>query len=215
MEEVLPEDERAVENIRQRCITPGVVYADRVIVQSEGMRRIYIDILTEKFGEGTRGRWEQKILGLGSPKTDWMRKERKETPPEWDRWIKRENGESKKIVLYATSASVLLQKKTQALEKMRNVFAAFQEQKEELALLWAPDAYVQETLGQAHPQLLGQYKKLMEEFLEEGVGICDCSGDFARAASLCDAFYGDRGYAMELCLLKGVPVMIQETEILL
>ena len=40
---------------------PGVVYSDRVIVQSEGIRKLYIKKLTEFFGEETESEWAAKI----------------------------------------------------------------------------------------------------------------------------------------------------------
>ena len=40
---------------------PGVVYADRVIVQSEQMKKVYVQLLTEFAGENTKPIWEEKI----------------------------------------------------------------------------------------------------------------------------------------------------------
>ncbi len=40
---------------------PGVIYADITYVQSENMRRHYVDFLCEWMGEDTRGFWEEKI----------------------------------------------------------------------------------------------------------------------------------------------------------
>ena len=45
LEEPEPEDEEAVKNIAHFCTLPGVIYADRVVVQSEKMRQIYIKVM--------------------------------------------------------------------------------------------------------------------------------------------------------------------------
>lgn len=43
------------------CNMPGVINADRVLAQSENMRQLYIEKLTEFAGEETRVIWEKKI----------------------------------------------------------------------------------------------------------------------------------------------------------
>ena len=45
--------------------------ADKVIVQSEDMKQVYIKVLLDATNDHTqaaRAYWEEKILGLGSPK---------------------------------------------------------------------------------------------------------------------------------------------------
>ena len=62
MDEIGPEDERARETLKSFCNMPGVVHADKVIVQSEQMKQVYVELLTEFAGEDTRQIWENKIL---------------------------------------------------------------------------------------------------------------------------------------------------------
>lgn len=70
MDEIGPEDDRAKKMLKSFCNTPGVVHADTVILQSEQMKEVYVELLTEFAGEDTRPIWEEKILGLGSPLYD-------------------------------------------------------------------------------------------------------------------------------------------------
>lgn len=63
MDEIGPGDERARENLKAYCNMPGVVYADTVHVQSEQTKRVYVELLTEFAGEGSRAFWEEKIVG--------------------------------------------------------------------------------------------------------------------------------------------------------
>lgn len=63
VDETEPGDPKALYNMRYYAAMPGVVHADRVIVQSERMRQIYIDFLSGFAGEETRGVWEAKIEG--------------------------------------------------------------------------------------------------------------------------------------------------------
>lgn len=70
MDEIGPGDDRARKMLKAFCNMPGVVHADTVIVQSEQMKEVYVELLTEFAGEDTRQIWDKKILGLGSPLQD-------------------------------------------------------------------------------------------------------------------------------------------------
>ncbi len=76
MDEIAPGDVRARENLRSLCCMPGVVLSDMVVVQSEQMKSVYVDILTEFAGADTRSVWERTVVGVGKEKgghiiTDW------------------------------------------------------------------------------------------------------------------------------------------------
>ena len=60
-DEIDENDMRAYTNMDAYVTMPGVVYSDRVIVQSEGIRKLYIKKLTEFFGEETGSEWAAKI----------------------------------------------------------------------------------------------------------------------------------------------------------
>jgi len=70
VDEFTKDDARAYTGMNYYAIMPGVVYADMVIVQSENMRRVYIEKLTECFGEDTREIWDKKIMGIEMPVQD-------------------------------------------------------------------------------------------------------------------------------------------------
>lgn len=215
VEEITEEDERAIKNIRHCCAAPGVVHADKVIVQSEKMREIYIDILTDFAGIGTKEKWEEKIIGLGSPKMDQnagTKKKEADLPEEWLAVLKKPDGSWKKIVLYGINISALLYYKSTMLKKIRAVIAVFKENCEETALLWVPFGLSVQEMKKIFQKLGEEYQELFEQFQKEGWGILDMSGDIRRAVELCDAYYGDKGYAAQFCLDRKVPVMLQNVE---
>lgn len=215
VEEITEEDERAIENIRHCCAAPGVVHADTVIVQSEIMREIYIDILTDFAGAETRKKWEEKIIGLGSPKMDYNagpNKEEMNLPKTWLAVLKKPDESWKKIILYGTNISTLLYYKSTMLEKIRTVLITFKENCEETALLWVPFGLSAQEMKTAFQKLGEEYQELFEQFQKEGWGILDMSGDIRRAVELCDAYYGDKGYAAQFCLDRKVPVMMQNVQ---
>ena len=57
-------NKESVDSMKHFPMTPAVIHANKVIVQSEEMRRIYIEVLTEETNAELRGYWEKKILGL-------------------------------------------------------------------------------------------------------------------------------------------------------
>lgn len=214
LEEVNPEDRKAVEAIEHFCVVPGVVYADRVIVQSEAMRQAYINNMTEHVtGPGCdRTYWEKKILGLGSPKVDKVlstEREDLEIPEEWQRIIRKQDGSRKKVVLYNTSVTTLIRYNEQYLEKMQDVFRVFYENRDEVALLWRPHPLIRATIESMRPQLWEAYRNLAEQYKKEKWGIYDDSPDMDRAVALSDAYYGDGSSIVQLYQKTGKPVMIQ------
>ena len=195
--EIKPEDTDAVEGIKHFCTSPGVFHADRVIVQSEDMKQVYIKVLTDAtndHGEAAKKYWNGKILGLGSPKLDKVLDTDRDSltvPEDWLDIIKKPDGSRKKVVFYNTSVGALLQYNEKMLEKMRHVFRIFRENKEEVALLWRPHPLVKATVSSMRPQLWAEYEGLVREYLEEGWGIYDDTADVDRAIVLSDAYYGD------------------------
>lgn len=214
--EIDPGDQAAVEHMEHFCLASAVMHADKVIVQSENMRQIYIDVLSRHIGEHTRKTWEEKILGLGSPKVDKVLNTRREDlkiPEEWLRVIQKPDGSWKKIILYNTSVTSLLRNSEKMLEKMQDVFRVFHENQDEVALLWRPHPLIQATIESMRPQLWMAYRELREQYRAEGWGIYDDSADMDRAIVLSDAYYGDGSSLVHLYQKTGKPVMIQNPEV--
>ena len=197
--------------------------ADKVIVQSENMRQVYINVLTEEMvrSQGRRNEkdirryWENKIDGSGSPKFDKIlntQKEKLEIPEEWKRVIEKPDGTWKKIILYNTSVSALLQNNEKMLRKMEDVFQIFYENRNDVVLLWRPHPLLESTLTSMRPQLLEEYKKVRDSYIGNGWGIYDDTADLDRAIALSDGYYGDGSSLVELCRKMEKPIMIQNVE---
>lgn len=216
LDEVNPEDERAVEGIAHFCKVSGVVNADKVIVQSEQMKQVYVNVLSKWMGEHTRPDWEKKILGLGSPKLDKVintKKEDIEIPEEWRGMMQKPDGSWKKIILYNTSVVAFLEHGSKMLEKIENVFEVFRSYQENIVLLWRPHPLMQSTIESMKPELLKTYLDLIEKYKTEHIGIYDDTPDLNRAICLADAYFGDASSVVQLCQKSGIPVMIQDVEI--
>lgn len=217
LDDIDPDNEESVEGIKHFCTVPGVFNADKVIVQSEKMRQIYINVLTKETGENTRSIWEEKILGLGSPKYDKVaniRKEDVEIPEEWLRIIEKPDGSRKKVIFYNTSINALLHHNEDMIKKMQYVFGIFKENQDEVALLWRPHPLIQATVSSMRPMLWVEYEKLLMQYKEEGWGIYDDTADLNRAIEISDAYYGDASSVVQLYQKTGKLVMMQDVIVL-
>ena len=217
--EIDPENEKAVKEMEHFCTLPGVIYADRVIVQSENIRRIYVDVMTEftKSLPMDKKYWKEKILGLGSPKTDKVLNTGKNdvnVPKEWLGVIEKADGSWKKIIFYNTSITALLQNSQAMLVKMRDVFQVFRRNRDEVALLWRPHPLIRATIEAMRPDLWKEYEEIVRDYQEGGWGIYDDTADVDRAIALCDGYYGDPSSLVELCMKVKKPVMIQDVKVL-
>lgn len=223
LNEIEPDDQDRIDEMKHFCFTPGVIYAHKVIVQSEKMRQIYINEYIKAAkesglsGEHTDRKYlESKILGLGSPKYDKVVNTKKEDlniPEEWLKIIEKPDGSRKKIIFYNTSVSALLKYGEEMLEKMKNVFKIFKENRDEAVLLWRPHPLIKATIESMRPQLWAAYHEIVEQYRSEGWGIYDDSADLDRAVALSDGYYGDPSSVVQLCRKAGMPVMIQNVGI--
>lgn len=214
--EIDPGNEEEVKRMEHFCTTPGVMYADQVIVQSENMRKAYIKVLTRETGEKRKKYWEEKIKGLGSPKVSKLldtRIEDLDIPEEWRRILEKPDAGRKKIVLYNTSVGALLRYEEKILRKMRSVLQAFYKEREDIVLLWRPHPLIQATIESMRPGLWEEYREIVAEYRRQQWGIYDDSPDLDRALVMSDAYYGDESSLVELCKIMGKPIMIQNVDV--
>ncbi len=211
--EIDPRNRGGVDGIAHFVLTPGVLHADKVILQSEEMRQIYIDVLVREQGEETRAGWEKKIFGNGSPKLDKvqrMSRDEVEIPKDWERILYRPDGSRKKVVLYNVGLGDLLKYEDKWIDKIKRTFEIFKEYREDVALLWRPHPLIQATIESMRPQLWEAYEALREQYKAEGWGIYDDTAELNRAIVLCDGYFGDASSLVQLCQSTEKPVMIQD-----
>lgn len=222
--EIQPEDQAAIDTMKHFCFLPGIIFADKVIVQSENMRQIYINEFIKAAKEnGLTGEYvdrsvlEKKILGLGSPKFDKVHnvnREELEIPEEWLKIIEKPDGAWKKIIFYNTSINALLENDEKMLDKIKSVLHTFKENQDEVALLWRPHPLIRTTIETMRPELWKEYSQIVEQYCKGGWGIYDDSADMDRAVVLSDAYYGDQSSIVQVYQETGKPVMIQNVEVL-
>ncbi len=215
--EIDPWNKAAVEGMEHFVTVPAVINADVVIVQSENMKQCYVQSMVNLAGEHTRHIWENKILGLGSPKFDKVQNTTKDDvqiPEVWKRLMIKPDGSYKKVILYNTSVSGLLEHGEKMLDKMQSVFETFKELTNDVVLLWRPHPLIKATTKSMRPNLWMDYEKIVDQYKTEAWGIYDDSAELNRAIALSDGYYGDPSSLVQLCQKVKMPVMIQNVEIL-
>lgn len=202
------------------CVCAGTLHADRVVVQSEKVRQTYLrefrKFERENNCEGRFGNAETKFVALGSPKFDKVLRTKREDcqiPEEWKKLIYRPDGTRKKVILYNTGISELLEGKDKVLSKLRHVFDCFRD-RDDAVLFWRPHPLNITAYEAMRQRLLNGYMELVAEYRRQGFGIYDETADLHRAITVSDAYYGDWSSLVALYQCTGKPVMIQNPDVI-
>ncbi len=216
MEEIAGTNGKSIYNMRYFVTVPGVVQADKVIVQSEQMRKRYIEVLCDFAGANTKEIWENKIMN-----SDCIDKYQKtaeayagvNVPDEWGDVLLKEDGGLKKILLYHTTVLMFEKSGKNAIDKIKSVLQTFKEKKEEIALIWRPDNITDEVLPIAYPELWENYQEIVNQYKNEGWGIYDNTLSADNIIEVCDAYYGDSSNIANKFRVCAKPVMVQDVSV--
>ena len=205
-----------IEEMEHYIMLPGVLNADLVLVQSEIIRKLYIEVLVKNFGDEVRWFWEKRIAVRASSKIGKllrMRNKELTIPDDWKRKIYRADGSRKKVVFYNSGVTALLRHVHAELDKIEDTFHVFQRKKEDIVLLWRPHPLSHPTIAWMGVDLLERYERMIEQYLQDDYGIYDDTSDLDRAILLSDAYYGDFSSVLHMCKAVHIPIMVQEAHI--
>ena len=231
LEEFTEDNEREFYNMKYYAVMPGVVNADMVIVQSEGMRENYIEKLTKWAGKATRLLWEEKIICVQEEKAGTDAAEKNACEPtehiaendidaDTDTGRKADNidadtaGKPVKTIIYYIQLSSFLEYGQKMIDKIQSSLDIFKDS--DIKMVWIVEEQAEKELQRLKPKLYEQYLE-KKAYCEREVGTVI----LRSAANPCDeligqatAYYGDRGrVALEFEVAKK-PVMIQDVDIL-
>lgn len=198
-----------------RYITPVMINADKVILQSENFRKAMINTLVANYGE-SREFWENRIIGIGSPKYDKVFLEDEmllDIRDSWKKIIWKKDGSKKKVVFYNTSLVVTLGDTEQELKKIESVINYFYQTRDEFVLLWRPHPLMRATIDSMRTELSVRYQEIVDAYKHGGWGIYDDTPCYHTAFALSDAYYGDSSSLVPLYQATGKPLMMQSAEI--
>lgn len=148
---------------------------------------------------------EDKFIALGSAKFDCIvnaRRENYHLPSSWAKKVK-----DKKVLLYNTSLSELLQQNEQCLEDVRRVLQTAEKNKD-VVLWWRPHPLTKATLRSMRPKLESSFHKIVEGFKKRGIGIYDETSDLHRAIVWSDGCLTNESSLAWLYLATGKPFSI-------
>ncbi|MCR5421116.1 MAG: LicD family protein [Lachnospiraceae bacterium] len=205
------EAEREYINMSSYCTVPGVLNADKVMVQSEVLRETYINKLCEFTGTGTREVWEKKILVKGS-KDDPLY-----CPGNDSGNALNDKEKEDKILLYYPDVSNIILHGQKALDKLRSVLKIFGNDNGNLKYILVKGYNAEDILEEYDGELYEAYVNLLKEAYDGGlVELVEESNERTEIDGLikrCCAYYGDSGRIAHMFRNAGKPVMIQNYDI--
>lgn len=182
-------------NMQYYCTVPGVVLSDVVIVNSEVVRERYIEKLCEFAGEETKDIWEEKIV---------IRE-----------FSKDENTVSsqKKIMLYYTSSSTILEHGKKYIEKINKNLEIFKDNSKSISVFWQLDKGDMGILRECDESLYNEIISIRKNAEAEGIVYADGGMPSEALVDRCCAYYGDPSHIAKDFCMKKKPVMISNVEV--
>lgn len=195
-------DARAYKNMRYYVQVPGVVNSDIVFVQSENIRKLYIDKLCELAGEDSRAIWEEKVCAVN-------------TDGDQERQDADTCGNDKcRNIIYANNFSDVLLNAYTAIDKIRNVMEVFAKaaEKGSYKITWMIQKEFERELKIIDSDLRDEFYRIVDEYSDKNwCVIIDMPkrDEIEKLVEECDGYYGDAGVVAHYCRNAGLPVMIQ------
>lgn len=190
-------------NMQYYCTVPGVVMADKVYVQSENTRKVYIDKLNEWAGdEKYTDIWEQKIDvyndGFKEHSEDELR-----------------DAGSKKTIVWFVSAGSLAEFGDRYIEKAYRNLDVFALSKDKLKVLLISEPFLDEMIKTYSDELYKKWIGFIDEFNRSGIGevVSQVEEKSVEALLKANAYYGDPSYICKDFILMKKPVMLQNVEV--
>ena len=190
-------------NMQYYCTVPGVVMADKVYVQSENTRKVYIDKLNEWVGDEKYTEiWEQKIDvyddGFEEHSEDELR-----------------DAGSKKTIVWFVSAGSLAEFGDRYIEKAYRNLDVFALSKDKLKVLLISEPFLDEMIKTYSDELYKKWTGFIDEFNRSGIGevVSQVEDQSVEALLKANAYYGDPSYICKDFILMKKPVMLQNVEV--
>ena len=215
LSEFSKKDKRAWGFMDSYCIVPAMVYVDRVILQSENMKELYVEKLVEEVGEETREYWERKIGYARESVTSSLNLKDKDAnrniiQSKYQKKLYRADGKKKKVIVYYISSAQLQAEPRKALDKLKFVMKIFETYSSDICVVWLSD---QHNLNEWQQKNL-EYEEIVQKFQAGEWGIYEDISKQKINLSFADAYYGDGSVWMQQMQEQGKPVMLQNMDIL-
>ena len=190
-------------NMQYYCTVPGVVMADKVYVQSENTRKVYIDKLNEWVGDEKYTEiWEQKIDVYNESCEEHSEDELR-------------NAGSEKTIVWFVSAGSLAEFGDKYIEKAYRNLDVFALSKDKLKVLLISEPFLDEMIKTYSDELYKKWTGFIDEFNRSGIGevVSQVEDQSVEALLKANAYYGDPSYICKDFILMKKPVMLQNVEV--
>ena len=121
-----------------------------------------------------------------------------------------------KKIFYYTDVLPLLNREGAAIEKLKRSLKIFQENSDDVRLVWHPMTGMEECLELNNSSVLEEYRQVVAEYLEAGWGDYDNSATLKEAREVllgCNGFYGDMSNLLYEAQTAKIPVMMQNIDV--
>ncbi len=180
------------ENMDIAC--KGIINSDYIILQSKALKEAYL----------YWGVPEKKLLVLGSPKIDAVKKSERATVDLDEKWKRAISG--KKVVLFNSSIVNFVADHDWLLKMKEHVLSVIQ--KEDMALIWRPHPLLKETIQTMENDKIEQYAELVKTITEAENAVVDDSSDAYKAIKLSDAMVSDYSSLALQYMFTGKPAFL-------
>ncbi|MCR5106602.1 MAG: LicD family protein [Lachnospiraceae bacterium] len=192
-------------NMKHYVTAPGVIYSDKVLVQSENIKEQYINVLTEFAGEDTRSLWQERI-GL---KEDYLSaggvRDNEDTSSSGD-----PSRSSKKKLLFCIGANELSENEDVLFDALTERFGILDAEGDGISVTIVLYPGNRESWREINDTLSEQIFELIDRFVAGGkceeLKLIPSEAD--KTVSGFDAYYGSSSPLVPAFIMQKKPVML-------
>lgn len=199
VDEIVDSYEKAIVNLNSYAISPGVVYSDCVLVQSENMRNRYMNSINGFPFKHLCENYSNKIIAY--PDTMELVDESVLVA-------------GKKQIVFEYSLSELYIYENKAIEKLGQIMDTFQSFRDSVEVIWVMEDNFEQELRRIKPNLAEEFVAIRQKFYQKEMGRIVNAETIKDELKYMNAFYGSGGYIMNLCIREKMPVMRLSVEII-
>ena len=200
IDELTDEDECGCYWVKSHAILPAIVYADKVVLQSENMKKYYLDALCAEAGWKTRKIWNKKITWQDALFEKEQEAAQKELPL------------GKKQVLVNFEFGTFFENPDTIIRKISNTIDVFKNNPEVIMRWWVPP-YLIDNLKNVMPDTAAEFDEILTEAMNSDFILVDNTGDAQMALQDSDAYYGDACRLAKQMERQGKPLMLEDVNI--
>lgn len=190
---------------------PGLIYSDKIYVQSESMKSVYLRILSGFTGgesENNSINWNERFVVDCSVFADFTESSKIRRLMNKDSVSVKDRSNGRKVILLRPSVSALAIGGNESIKKIKKALEVINDYPDHLYVVWQEDKNISDVIPDLDSAVWDNYCNLRDDFIEMEVGFYDKEESFMIDEA--DLFYGDGSEAMNICRMNG-KIILWET----